>query len=68
MVVEKEYITHSLTMFTSDIESMLAMFMLIPTITGGPKREQAEEEQWSPIHPPLDYIQGNALNNAGPYN
>ena len=65
---------YPLTMFTSDIESMLAMLMLIPTITGRPKREQAEEEQrvvtnTSSIHPPIiSSLQGNTLNNTGPNN
>lgn len=29
--------TFKLTMFTSEMESMLAMLMLIPTMTGGPE-------------------------------
>lgn len=31
-----------LTMFTSEMESMLAMLMLIPTMTGGPEGKQRE--------------------------
>lgn len=31
-----------LTMLTSEMESMLAIFMLIPTMTGGPERKEKE--------------------------
>lgn len=32
------------TMFTSEMESMLAMLMLIPTMTGGPEENRTEKK------------------------
>lgn len=33
------------TMFTSEMESMLAMLMLIPTVTGGPEENRREKKE-----------------------
>lgn len=37
-------------MFTSEMESMLAMLMLIPTMTGGPEENRTEKKtDWKQI-------------------